>query len=108
MGQGYRCVVTGRDGDGKSVVVRDSTVPHGILGIADFWKTSTSPASPAEVWGPSDPVRLEPPRGGTIFRFFEIPRRIRASLPGRPTGPPPKCSPQPAPDIVGWTPGGIR
>jgi hypothetical protein len=66
-------VVTGRDAGGKSVVVRDTTVPTGVLGVADFWKTTTSPASPAQDWVPSGPVRLEPPPGGTIFRFFEIP-----------------------------------
>jgi hypothetical protein len=69
----YRCVVTGRDTDGKSVVVRDTMVPTAALGSADFWKTTTSPASLAQDWLPSDAVRLEPPAGGTIFRFFEVP-----------------------------------
>ncbi len=73
MGRAYRCVVTGRDTGGKSVVVRDSTVPTAALGSADFWKTTTSPASLAQDWSPSEAYRLEPPPGGTIFRFFEIP-----------------------------------
>jgi mannose-6-phosphate isomerase-like protein (cupin superfamily) len=46
----------------------------GPLGIIDFWKTITVPSSLAE---DSDnlpgPIRLEPPRGGACFRFFEIP-----------------------------------
>jgi hypothetical protein len=73
MGQAYRCVVTGRDDQGRSVVVRDAAVPTAVLGIADFWKTTASPASLMEEWSPAEPVRLEPPPDGTIFRFFEIP-----------------------------------
>ena len=73
MDRAYRCVVTGRDTDGKSVVVRDTMVGTAALGSADFWKTTTSPASLAQHWSPSDAFRLEPPAGGTIFRFFEIP-----------------------------------
>jgi hypothetical protein len=73
MGHEYRCVVTGRTADGRSVVVRDTLVPTGALGAADFWQTTTSPAALAEDGTPSGPVRLEPPPGGTTFRFFEIP-----------------------------------
>jgi naringenin degradation protein FdeH len=73
MAPGYRCVVTGRDAAGKSVIVRDTAVATAALGIADFWKTNTSPASLADDWMPSGPVLLEAPPGGTIFRFFEIP-----------------------------------
>lgn len=77
MAHEYRCVVTGRDAGGKSVIVRDTKVPTGALGVADFWKTTTCPASPTDEWLPSDPVQLEPPPGGTIFRFFEIPPQQR-------------------------------
>ena len=73
MERAYRCVVTGRDTDGKSVVVRDTMVRTAALGSADFWRTTTSPASLAQDWSPSDAFRLGPPAGGTIFRFFEIP-----------------------------------
>jgi hypothetical protein len=73
MSRAYRCVVTGRATGGKSVVVRDTMVPTAALGSADFWKTTTSPASLTQDWSPSGAVRLEPPPGGTIFRFFEIP-----------------------------------
>ena len=73
MDRAYRCVVTGRDTEGKSVVVRDTMVRTAALGSADFWKTTTSPASLVQDWSPSGAVRLEPPAGGTIFRFFEIP-----------------------------------
>ena len=73
MDHAYRCVVTGRDTDGKSVVVRDTTVRTAALGSADFWQTAISPASLSHHWAPSDAYQLEPPAGGTIFRFFEIP-----------------------------------
>ncbi len=86
MNQGYRCVVTGRDAAGKSVVAPDTTVPTGALGAADFWKTTTSPASLAEEWIPSGPVRLEPPPGGTIFRFFEVPPQDRSLTPEQADG----------------------
>jgi hypothetical protein len=48
-------------------------VPTAALGCADFWKTTKSPASLVQDWSASDALRLEPPAGGTIFRFFEIP-----------------------------------
>jgi hypothetical protein len=73
MDELHRCIVTGRNALGKSIVVRDERVGTAALGITDFWKTAASPASLTDNWQPHDPVRLEPPPGGTIFRFFEIP-----------------------------------
>ena len=73
MDRAYRCVVTGRDTDGKSVVARDTMVRTAALGSADFWTTTSSPASLSRLWSPSGAFRLEPPAGGTTFRFFEIP-----------------------------------
>jgi mannose-6-phosphate isomerase-like protein (cupin superfamily) len=83
MTQGYRCVVTGRDKDGQSVVVRDEQVQTGSLGSADFWQTATSPASLTTDVTSTAAVRLEPPDGGTIFRFFEIPPQDRTLSPER-------------------------
>ncbi len=69
----YRCVVTSRNSEGLSTVVSDDKVETGPLGSADFWRTNTWPASlTQENVGPGE-NSLEPPRGGTIFRFFEIP-----------------------------------
>jgi hypothetical protein len=74
MGAGYRCIVTGRNEQGKSIVAEDSQVEIGPLGIIDFWKSSSVPASLAEESGAlAGPVRLEPPPGGVLFRFFLIP-----------------------------------
>jgi len=72
MGSTYRCVVTGRNKDGQSVVVRDEQVGTGHLGSTDFWRTTKSPASLADE-NALGPYSLEPPPGGTVFRFFEIP-----------------------------------
>ncbi len=73
MTQGYRCVVTGCNEEGESVVVRDEQVQTGFLGSADFWQTATSPASLTAGVASTVAARLEPPEGGTIFRFFEVP-----------------------------------
>ena len=81
MARAYRCVVTGRNGDGLSVVVRDTQVEAGLLGVADFWRTTTSPASLTDDGTSPGPVRLEPPADGTIFRFFEIPPQDAALSP---------------------------
>jgi hypothetical protein len=81
MTQGYRCVVTGRNKDGQSVVVRDEQVQTGSLGSADFWQTATSPASLTTDVTSTAAVRLEPPEGGTIFRFFEIAPQDRTLSP---------------------------
>ena len=72
MASTHRCVVTGRNKDGQSVVVRDEQVETGRLGSADFWRTTKSPASLTDE-NVSGPYSLEPAPGGTIFRFFEIP-----------------------------------
>ena len=69
----YRCVVTGRNGNGQSVVTSDDQVETGPLGSADFWRTAKSPASLTDGIAGPGPNSLEPPPAGTIFRFFEIP-----------------------------------
>ncbi len=72
MASKYRCLVTGLNKDGQSVVVRDEQVETGPLGSADFWGTSKSPASLSDDTALRS-YSLEPPPGGTVFRFFEIP-----------------------------------
>jgi mannose-6-phosphate isomerase-like protein (cupin superfamily) len=74
MSRSYRRVVTGKDERGKGIITKDTQVKVGPLGIIDFWKTTAVPSSLSE---DSDrlpgPIRLEPPSGGAVFRFFEIP-----------------------------------
>jgi len=76
-----RRVVTGHTGEGKSTFLMDSPARNVMemksmpgLALTDLWETTRAPASNA---GDADaagrPVRLEPPRGGTIVRIVEFP-----------------------------------
>jgi mannose-6-phosphate isomerase-like protein (cupin superfamily) len=76
-----RRVLTGHDADGKSTFIADGEAPNfkempGFNGLflTDLWETSGSPASNA---GDKDagarPVRLEPPKNGTVLRIVEFP-----------------------------------
>jgi mannose-6-phosphate isomerase-like protein (cupin superfamily) len=65
-----RRVVTGHDTDGKSMVIIDGPpTPSGA-----FWFTETAPVDNEIVGDAAQLVRkLEPPLGGTIFRYAVIP-----------------------------------
>jgi mannose-6-phosphate isomerase-like protein (cupin superfamily) len=70
MPREYRRVVTGHDTDGKSMVIIDGPpAPSGA-----FWFTETAPVDNGTVGDAAQLVRkLEPPLGGTIFRYAVIP-----------------------------------
>jgi mannose-6-phosphate isomerase-like protein (cupin superfamily) len=76
-----RRVLTGHDAEGKSTIIADglaqnvkemASMPG--LALTDLWETASAPASNT---GGADaalrPVRLEPPRSGTILRIVEFP-----------------------------------
>jgi mannose-6-phosphate isomerase-like protein (cupin superfamily) len=76
-----RRVITGHDADGASVFIEDGLAPNVKemasmpgLALTDLWETTGAPASNA---GAKDaagrPVRLEPPKSGTILRIVEFP-----------------------------------
>jgi mannose-6-phosphate isomerase-like protein (cupin superfamily) len=76
-----RRVLTGHDGEGKSVFIADGLAPNVKemasmpgLALTDLWETGVAPASNA---GDKDaaarPVRLEPPKNGTLLRIVEFP-----------------------------------
>ena len=76
-----RRVLTGHDADGKSILLSDGLAPNVKemasmpgLALTDLWETSGAPASNA---GAADaaarPVRLEPPKNGTLLRIVEFP-----------------------------------
>ncbi len=72
MSEQVRRIVTGHNAAGQSVIAEDSMVaPVQPFGLTDFWQTNTVPA-PLDVDGRPSECRLEPPAGGTLFRFFEI------------------------------------
>ena len=76
-----RRVLTGHDADGKSAFIMDGPAPNvkemaAIPGLAltDLWETKGAPARNEGMADNADrPVRLEPPRGGTILRIVEFP-----------------------------------
>jgi hypothetical protein len=74
-----RRIVTGHNATGKSTIAEDSLV-NAIepFGLQELW---TTPSVPAALDAPAEPlpVKLEPPAGGTLFRFFEI-RPLEAPL----------------------------
>lgn len=76
-----RRVVTGHDAQGASVFVEDGIAPNVKemasmpgLALTDLWETGGAPASNE---GAKDaaarPVRLEPPKNGTLLRIVEFP-----------------------------------
>ncbi len=76
-----RRVVTGHDKQGKSVFLTDGYAPNVMemasmpgLALTDVWETT---GAPADNHGIADaaarPVRLEPPKNGSILRIVEFP-----------------------------------
>jgi len=76
-----RRVLTGHDADGKSTFIADGLAPNVKemasmpgLALTDLWETRGAPASNAGHEDAADrPVRLEPPKNGTILRIVEFP-----------------------------------
>lgn len=76
-----RRVLTGHDAEGRSTFIADGEAPNVKemasmpgLALTDLWETTGAPASNE---GGKDaaarPVRLEPPKNGTILRIVEFP-----------------------------------
>jgi mannose-6-phosphate isomerase-like protein (cupin superfamily) len=68
-----RRIVTTNDERGRSRILIDSDLNKTIGVLTELWKTDSTPASNA---GASDSAadsdKLEPPRRGTLFRYFQI------------------------------------
>jgi hypothetical protein len=87
--QGRR-IVTGHDAEGRSIVVSDAPPKNVVANPADedrghinFWKTERVPATNEGFADPMEgpPSPLAPPKGGTMFRFFQVaPERNEAGL----------------------------
>lgn len=74
-----RRIVTGHNANGRSVIVLDGS-PSRVIeamggGAAEMWVSDTVPADNSTPGDPvtERPVRLDPPSGGSVFRFFVIP-----------------------------------
>jgi mannose-6-phosphate isomerase-like protein (cupin superfamily) len=76
-----RRVLTGHDAAGRSTFIADGAAPNVKemphfpgLALTDLWETSGAPASnTGDGDAASRPVRLEPPKNGTILRIVEFP-----------------------------------
>jgi mannose-6-phosphate isomerase-like protein (cupin superfamily) len=76
-----RRVLTGHDAGGRSTFIADGEAPNVKemasmpgLALTDLWETAAAPASNAgEQDAAARPVRLEPPKNGTILRIVEFP-----------------------------------
>ena len=87
--QGRR-IVTGHDAQGRSIVISDEAPTNVVPNPADpdrghinFWRTDSVPANNDAFIDPmaGPPCPLAPPKGGTMFRFFQIaPERNEAGL----------------------------
>ncbi len=68
-----RRIVTANDENGKSRVLIDGIADNVITVLTEMWLTkpgSHNHQTPVDMAATSD--RLEPPKGGTLFRFFQI------------------------------------
>lgn len=68
-----RRIVTENDENGKSRVLFDGIAENVITVLTEMWMTEAGPhdhKAPVDMAARSD--RLEPPRSGTLFRFFQI------------------------------------
>jgi mannose-6-phosphate isomerase-like protein (cupin superfamily) len=76
-----RRVLTGHDAEGRSTFIADGEAPNVKemphfpgLALTDLWETKGAPASNAGGADAADrPVRLEPPKNGTLLRIVEFP-----------------------------------
>ena len=80
MLQPVRRVVTGHDAQGRSIIVSDAPSPHikenplqPGRGLTDLWRTFASPPhNEGDADAAATDVVLNPPSGGTVFRFFQV------------------------------------
>jgi mannose-6-phosphate isomerase-like protein (cupin superfamily) len=77
-----RRVLTGHDSEGRSTFISDGLAPNVKemkptfpgLALTDLWETNAAPASNEGMADAAErPVRLEPPKNGTIVRIVEFP-----------------------------------
>ena len=86
-----RRIVTGHNAQGRSVVISDGIATNIVSnpirpnrGLTNLWRMEKTPPSNAGFVDPTAGVQigLEPPKGGNVFRFFQIaPDKEEAHLP---------------------------
>ncbi len=81
MPKPVRRLITGHNKAGRSIFLKDEDAtnvfaPKTLAGLAltDLWETKSVPASNVgEEDAAARPFKLEPPKGGTVFRIVEFP-----------------------------------
>ncbi|RBP12010.1 cupin domain [Roseiarcus fermentans] len=69
----FRRIVTTDDENGKSGVLIDGVASNRITVLTEMWVTGDEPVDPRDGIDHAERSdRLEPPAGGTLFRYFEI------------------------------------
>ena len=79
----FRRIVTGHDGEGRSIILSDGASPHVMpimeqpnFAVTDFWKTFAAPADNS-VATERDPcatsIQVAPPSSGSVFRVVQFP-----------------------------------
>ncbi len=73
MLQQVRRIVTTNDADGKSGVMSDGVATNVITVLTELWITGPGPVNHTDgIDHGALSTRLEPPKGGTLFRYFQI------------------------------------
>ena len=68
-----RRIVTTNDENGKSGVLIDAVASRTIAALTELWVTGSPPVNHTDCIDHAERSdRLEPPSGGTVFRFFQI------------------------------------
>jgi hypothetical protein len=83
MPQPVRRIVTTNDAEGRSKILSDGHASNTIGVLTELWITDRTPASnEGHFDNAAKSDRLEPPRHGTLFRYFEIaPESLTSHLP---------------------------
>lgn len=73
----FRRIVTANNGEGRSGILSDAPTPHIAQsgpgrGLVNLWATGSTPPALDVADGADRPIQLEPPSGGTVFRFFQL------------------------------------
>ena len=72
-----RRIITGHNADGKSVVMHEGpparSIGEDVGGLYEIWNTEATPFTTKGFEDKADiDIELEPSRGGTKFRYFQI------------------------------------
>lgn len=78
MLKSVRRVITAENSDGRSHILDDSLTPHVLetmphRGLIDLWSMDAAGPDMSVSDGARAPVVISPPKGGNVFRFFQLP-----------------------------------